>query len=67
MGIIKHSQITQGNKFAISLQNLKKEVMNGGHFWHADKRQVGIILFDESGEACSKYPKEEVVNIFAIC
>ena len=41
--------------------------MNEGHFWHVDKRQVGIILFDESGEACSKYPKEEVVNIFAIC
>ena len=39
MGMIKHSQITQSNKFAISLQYLKKEVRNGGHFWHADKRQ----------------------------
>ena len=39
MGMIKHSQITQSNKFAISLQYLKKEVSNGGHFWHADKRQ----------------------------
>ena len=37
--MIKHSQITQSNKFAISLQYLKKEVRNGGHFWHADKRQ----------------------------
>ena len=37
MGVIKHSQITQSNKFAISLQYLKKEVRNGGHFWHADK------------------------------
>ena len=36
--MIKHSQITQSNKFAISLQYLKKEVRNGGHFWHADKR-----------------------------
>ena len=39
MGMIKHSEITQSNKFAISLQYLKKEVRNGCHFWHADKRQ----------------------------
>ena len=38
MGMIKHSQITQSNKFAISLQYLKKGVRNGGHFWYADKR-----------------------------
>ena len=37
--MIKHSQITQGNEFAISLQHFKKEIRNGGHFWHADKRQ----------------------------
>ena len=34
--MIKHSWITQSNKFAISLQYLKKEVGNGGHFWYAD-------------------------------
>ena len=39
MGMIKCFQITQSNKFAISLQYLKKEVRNGDHFWHADKRQ----------------------------
>ena len=39
MGMIKHSQITQSNKFAISLQYLKKEVRSRGHFWHADQRQ----------------------------
>ena len=39
MGMIKCFQITQSNKFAISLQYLKKEVGNGDHFWHADKRQ----------------------------
>ena len=37
--MIKHSQITQSNKFAISLQYHKKEVWNGVHFWHADKSQ----------------------------
>ena len=39
MGMIKHSQITESNKFTISLQYLKKEVRNGVHFWHTDKRQ----------------------------
>ena len=32
IGTIKHSQSTQSNKFAISLQYLSKEVMNGVHF-----------------------------------
>ena len=39
MGMIKCFQITQSNKFAISLQYLKKEVRNGDYFWHADKCQ----------------------------
>ena len=37
--MIKHSQITQTSKLAISLQYLRKEVRDGGHFWQADKRQ----------------------------
>ena len=37
--MIKHSQITQSNKFRIFLQYLKKESRNAGHFWHADKRR----------------------------
>ena len=37
--MIKDSQITQSSKFAISLQYLKREVRNGSHFWHTDKRQ----------------------------
>ena len=39
MDILKHSQGTQSNKFAISLQYLKKEFRNGVHFLHADKNQ----------------------------
>ena len=34
MGIIKHFQSTKINKFAISLQYLKKEVNDGVHFLH---------------------------------
>ena len=37
--IIKHSQSTQSNKFAIYLQYIKKEISNGIHFLHADKHQ----------------------------
>ena len=44
MGLIKHSQITQSNKFAISLQYLRKEGRNGGHFWHVDKHQIFNML-----------------------
>ena len=32
MDTIKHSESTQSNKFAMSLQCLQKEVMNGVHF-----------------------------------
>ena len=56
--MMKNSQSTQSNKFAISLQYLKKEVGNGVHFLHADKHlQVGIIVFDGGGKICSKYQK----------
>ena len=37
--MIKHSQSTQSNKFAISLQNFKIEVRDGVHFLHANKHQ----------------------------
>ena len=39
MGMIKHSQSTQSNKFVISLQYLKKKVRNEVHFLHVDKHQ----------------------------
>ena len=39
MDMVKHSQSTQSNKFAISSQYLKKEVRDGAHFLHADKHQ----------------------------
>ena len=39
MGMIKHSQSFQSNKFAISLQYLRREVRGGVHFFHSDKYQ----------------------------
>ena len=50
-GMIKHSQSTQTNKFAISLQYLKKEVRKRVHFLHADEHQsfykLGLLLLME--------------------
>ena len=56
MGMMKHSQSTQSNRFAISLQQLKKEV----------KDEAGIIAFDGSGQTCPKYLKYEAGNIYNI-
>ena len=46
MRMIKHSQISKNNKFAMFLQYLKEEL-----------EQVGIIIFDGSEKTCPKYPK----------
>ena len=40
MGMIKHSQSTQSNKLAISLQYLKKEVRDEVHFLWTDLSKV---------------------------
>ena len=39
MGMMKCSQSTQSNTFAMSLQYLKKEVTDGIYFLYADKHQ----------------------------
>ena len=36
---MKHVQITQNNKFAISLQHVKKGVSDAVDFLHADKHE----------------------------
>ena len=51
LDMIKHSQSTQSNKFAISLQYLKKEVRKRVHFLHADEHQsfykLGLLFLME--------------------
>ena len=50
LGMIKYSQSTQSNKFAISLQYLKKEVRKGVHFLHADEQsfyKLGLLFLME--------------------
>ena len=59
MDMIKYSQNTQINKFAISLQYLKKEVREGVYFLHVDKHQsfYELALFSWKWPDMSKVPK----------
>ena len=69
LGMIKHSQSTQSNMFAISLQSLKERRQEGSSCfacrWTSKFLQLGIIVFDGSGQIHPKYPKQKVGNIFA--
>ena len=71
----RHAQITQNNKFAISLQYLKKEVSNEIDFLHANKHEsllqidtvslIGIVRHSQSFQnskvtMSSQYIKKEV-------
>ena len=70
MRMIKHSLKTQSNKFAISLQYLKKEVRNGVQFF-CMKINIKVSTswdyrFCQKWSDISKLPKIEVGNVFAI-
>ena len=71
----RHAQITQNNKFAISLQYLKKELSDEVDFLHADKHESllqtdSIILMEMFKHSqisqnrkfamALQYPKKEV-------
>ena len=57
----RHAQITQNNKFAISLQYLKKEVSGEVDFSYADKHEsflkIDAMIFDGYDEAFPELPK----------
>ena len=59
--VARHAQITQNNKFYISLQYLKKKVSDEVDFLHAEKDesylQIDIMIFDGDGQAFPKFPK----------
>ena len=71
LAMARHAQSTQNNKFAVSLQDLKKEGRIELDFMHADKHQIFLqvetISFVGHGQSCPKYPKYQVCKIFAIC
>ena len=57
----RHAQITQNNKFAISLQYLKKGVSDDVDFLlednHESLPQIDTMIFDGDGQAFPKFPK----------
>ena len=59
--MVRHAQITQNNKFPISLQYLKKQVSDGVDLLHAYKHesfiQIDTMIFDGDGPAFAKFPK----------
>ena len=67
--VAKHTQITQNNKFVISLKYLKNEISNDVGFLHADKHesflQIHIMILDGDGQAFPKFPngKNMINNI----
>ena len=65
IGMIKHSQSTQSNKFIIFLQYREEFIfcmqMNIKKFL-----KVSIFILDGSRQICPKYSKKKVGNIFAI-
>ena len=55
MCVTRYAQITENNKFDISLQYLKKEVSDEVDFLHADKHesflQIDSMIFDGGGQS----------------
>ena len=78
----RHIQITQNNKFAISLEYLKKEVSDEVDFLHADKYEsllqidtmilIGIVKHSQSSQNSKftmslQYLKKEVRDEVDFC
>ena len=59
--VIRHAQITQNNKFSISLHYLKKEVSDEVNFEHADKHdsllQIYTMIIDGDDQVFPKFTK----------
>ena len=60
MCIASHAQITQNNKFAVSLQYLKENVKDEVDFLLGDNHerflQINTIILRVSGQRCPNYP-----------
>ena len=67
--MVSLAQSTRDNKFAKSLQYLEKEVRYKVDFCR-DKLQsiqkVGTAISDGSSQACLKYSKQQLCNVFAM-
>ena len=61
----RHAHITQNNKFAISLQHLKKEVSDAVDFLHADKHESLLQIDTMISMEMVKYSQSSQNNKFA--
>ena len=59
--MIKHSESAQSNKFAMSLQYLKKEVRDGVYFLHTDKVSTSWHYYFWCGPDMSNQNRELVI------
>ena len=61
MCLVRHAQFTQNNKFAISLNYLKKDVTDEVDFLHADKHesflQIDTMISNGDGQVFTKLSK----------
>ena len=68
MGMARHAESTQNNKYAVLLQYLKKELNYEVDVLHADKHegilQVDSIIFDGFGQACPKYQGKFAISLW---
>ena len=64
--MVRHAWSTQNNKYAVSLQYLRKELSYEVDVLHNDRDeyllQVKSIIFDGFGQACPKYPGKFAVS-----
>ena len=68
LGMIKHSQSTQSDKFVISLQYLEKEFRKGVHFLLADEQsfyKLGLLLLMEVARSVQSTQNRKLVIFFA--
>ena len=67
MGVARHILSTQNNKYAVSLQYLKKELSYEVDVLHADKHESLLqdysIVFDGFGQTCPNYPGKFAISL----
>ena len=70
MCMARYPHITQNNKFAISLQDLKKEVSDAVDFLHADKHesllQIDTMILMEMVKYSQSSQNSKFCNVFTI-
>ena len=66
----RHAHITENNKFAISLQDLKKEVSDAVDFLHTDKHesllQIDNMILPEMVKYSQSSQNSKFLNVFII-